>query len=163
MAGLSGVAAFALACLGFHWLGGDGWVPLVDSANLALHEAGHPLAGIFSAGAAVYGGTLFQLAFPLAAAGHFHRVANPTGIAACVVWLGENLLNIARYMADARARELPLVGNGDHDWAEIFGRWGVLHLDGRIAGMTRGIGVLLVAGAVVWLYRRWQEGRDPSA
>jgi hypothetical protein len=62
-------------------------------------------------------------------------------------------------MADARAQELPLVG-GDHDWAEIFGRWGVLHLDGRIAGITRGIGVLLVVGAVVWLYRRWQIGKD---
>ena len=63
-------------------------------------------------------------------------------------------------MADARAQELPLVGNGDHDWTEIFSRWHVLHLDGRIAGITRGIGLILMAVALVWLYRRWRESRE---
>ncbi|MDP1613326.1 MAG: hypothetical protein Q8M11_19890 [Sulfuritalea sp.] len=155
LGGLLAVLVFALVCLGFHWLGTEQWVPLLDSANLALHEAGHPLVGILSGRAMVYGGTLFQVAFPIAVMVHFHRAGNAIGVAAAVVWLGENLFNIGRYMADARAQELPLVG-GDHDWAEIFGRWGVLHLDGRIAGITRGIGVLLVVGAVVWLYRRWQ-------
>ena len=163
LGGLVAVLAFAVVCLGFHWFGDEGWVPLLDSANLALHEAGHPLVGIFSARATVYGGTLLQLVFPLAAAGHFHRAANASGVAASVVWLGENLFNIARYMGDARAQDLPLVGNGDHDWAEIFGRWGVLHLDGRIAGITRGIGPVLMLGAVAWLFRRWLADRDRPA
>jgi hypothetical protein len=154
---LSAVLVFAMTCLSFHWFGTEHWIPLLDSANLALHEAGHPLVGIFSSRASVYGGTLFQVLFPLAVAVHFRRAENASGLAASVVWLGENLFNIGRYMADARAQELPLVG-GDHDWTEIFGRWGVLHLDGRIAGMTRGVGVLLVLGAVIWLYRRWQVG-----
>jgi hypothetical protein len=157
---LIAVLAFAIVCLGFHWFGAEAWVPFLDSANLALHEAGHPLVSIFSSRATVYGGTLFQLAFPLAMAWHFHRLANLTGVAASMVWLGENLLNIARYMADARVQELPLVGNGDHDWTEIFGRWGVLHLDGRIAGMVRGAGVIVVIGAVVWFYRRWRADRE---
>ncbi|MCX7167956.1 MAG: hypothetical protein NTV11_17020 [Rhodocyclales bacterium] len=159
---LAAVIAFAALCLGFHWFGEEGWVPLLDSANLALHEAGHPLVGIFSARATVYGGTLFQLVFPLAAAVHFHRAANRAGVAGAMVWLGENLFNIARYMADARAQELPLVGNGDHDWTEIFSRWHVLHLDGRIAGITRGIGLILIVVAVVWLYRRWQDSRESA-
>jgi len=160
LGGLIVVIVFGVACLGFHWLGPEGWFPLLDSANLAIHEAGHPLASLFSARATVYGGTLFQLIFPLAAAWHFYRDGNASGIAASLVWLGENLFNIARYMADARTRLLPLVGNGDHDWAEIFSRWGVLHLDGRIAGVTRGIGVILVVGAMAWLYRRWQTDRE---
>jgi len=147
----------------FIGLARKGWFPVLDSANLAVHEAGHPLVSIFSARATVYGGTLFQLAFPLAAAWHFYRAANASGTAAAIVWLGENLFNIARYMADARARQLPLVGNGEHDWAEIFSRWGVLNLDGRIAGVTSGIGVILVAGAAAWLYRRWQADREYSA
>ena len=159
---LLAVIGFAVVCLAFHWFGEEGWVPLLDSANLALHEAGHPLVGIFSARATVYGGTLFQLAFPLAAAVHFHRAENPAGVAGAVVWLGENLFNVARYMADARAQELPLVGNGDHDWTEIFSRWHVLHLDGRIAGITRGIGLILITAAVVWLYRRWRQTRRSS-
>jgi len=160
LGGLIVVLAFAIACLGFHWVGSEAWVPLLDSANLALHEAGHPLVSIFSERATVYGGTLFQLAFPLAATWHFHRLANLTGVAASMVWLGENLLNIARYMADARVQELPLVGNGDHDWTEIFGRWGVLHLDGRIAGMVRGAGVVLMVGTTIWLYRCWRAGKE---
>jgi len=157
--GLLAVLAFGVVCLGFHWLGRGGWIPILDDANLALHEAGHPLLGIVSGRASVYGGTLLQLLFPLAAAWHFQRAAKANGTAACFVWLGENLLNIGRYMADARAQQLPLVGNGDHDWAEIFGRFGVLHLDGRIAAMTHVIGVVLVVGAAVWLYRRWREDR----
>ncbi len=156
LGGLVAVLAFGVACLGFHWLGPEGWFPVLDSANLALHEAGHPLISVFSERATVYGGTLFQLVFPLAAAGYFHRATNASGVAAALVWLGENLFNIARYMADARAQQLPLAGNGEHDWTEIFSRWGVLHLDGRIAGMTRGIGVILVVGAAIWLYRRWR-------
>ena len=160
LGGLVLVFAFGLACLGFHWLSPEGWFPLLDSANLAVHEAGHPLVGIFSARATVYGGTLFQLIFPLAVAWHFYQAGNVTGIAASIVWLGENLFNIARYMADARTRLLPLAGNGDHDWAEIFSRWGVLHLDIRIANLTRGIGVILIAGAVVWLYRAWRKDKE---
>ena len=154
------VTVFAAICLAFHWFGEQGWVPILDSANLALHEAGHPLVGLFSGRAMVYGGTLFQLAFPLAAAWHFYRAVHPAGYAASLVWLGENLFNIARYMADARSQLLPLVGGGDHDWTEIFGRWGVLHLDGRIAGLTRGIASLLIFWAVFWLFRRWHAGRD---
>jgi len=162
LGGLVVVIIFGIACIGFHWLSPEGWFPLLDSANLALHEAGHPLASIVSTRATVYGGTLFQLVFPLAAAWQFQRDANATGIAASIVWLGENLFNIARYMADARARLLPLVGNGEHDWTEIFSRWGVLRLDAAIAGVTRGVGVILVVGALVWLYRRWRSEREYS-
>lgn len=157
---LLAVAAFALLSLGFHWFGESGWVPILDSANLALHEAGHPLTGLLSERLMVYGGTLFQLAFPLAAAWHFRREGNSAGAAAGMVWLGENLLNVARYMADARAQQLPLVGGGDHDWTEIFSRWGMLHLDTRVAGLTHGLGVLIIAAGVIWLYRRWQAQQD---
>ena len=160
---LLAVFAFGVSCLAFHWFGSSGWFPVLDSANLALHEAGHPLVSIFSERATVYGGTLFQLIFPLAAVWHFHRVANVSGMAASWIWLGENLFNIARYMSDARTQQLPLVGNGDHDWAEIFSRWGVLHLDSRIAGITRGMGIILVIGATIWLYRRWRANKVSEA
>jgi len=99
-ASFGAVCAFAIVCLAFHAFSAQGWVPLLDSANLALHEAGHPLTGIFSSRLAVYGGTLFQLAFPVAVAVHFHRRGHEAGAAAGAVWLGENLLNVARYMAE---------------------------------------------------------------
>ncbi|PWB59599.1 MAG: hypothetical protein C3F16_11855 [Betaproteobacteria bacterium] len=154
---LVAVMAFAAISLGFH--ASMGWVPLLDSANLALHEAGHPLVGILSNRLAVYGGTLFQLAFPVAVALHFHRRDHAVGAAAGAVWLGENLLNVARYMADARVQQLPLVGGGDHDWAEIFTRWHLINADTKVAGLTRILAVGLMAWAVWWLYRRWQLAR----
>jgi hypothetical protein len=153
------VSAFALPCLGFHWFGGEGWIPVLDSANLALHEAGHPLVGLVSARASVYGGTLMQLAFPLAAAWHFRRARQAAGFAAAVIWLGENLFNIARYMADARAQMLPLVG-GDHDWTEILGRWGALRRDTFLAGLVRIAASALILGAGFWLWRRRRTGEN---
>ena len=149
------VVVFALVCLAFHLA--QGWVPLLDSANLAFHEAGHPLVGIVSNRLAVYGGTIFQLAFPVAAAWDFRRRGHVAGVAACGVWLGENLLNVARYMADARRQELPLVGGGDHDWTEIFSRWGLLAADTRVAGLTRVVAVAVMAASLAWLYRRWRH------
>lgn len=163
LSSLVAVAAFAAICLGFHAIGDQAWVPVLDSANLAIHEAGHPLTGLMSDRLAVYGGTLFQLAFPVAVAVHFRRRGHAAGTAAGVVWLGENLLNVARYMADARAQELPLVGGGDHDWTEILGRWHLVQWDTRLAGILRLVAVLLISWAVWWLYRQWQASRQPGA
>lgn len=157
LAQLLGVCAFALLCLGCHAFSEQGWVPLLDSFNLALHEAGHPLVGMFSNRLMVYGGTLFQLAFPLAVAWHFQRRDHSVGVAVAWVWLGENLLNVARYMADARAQVLPLVGGGEHDWTEILSRWGLLASDVRLAGLLRVVATLVTVGACVWLWRRRRE------
>jgi hypothetical protein len=101
---LIGTALFAALCLGFHAFSEQGWVPLLDSANLALHEAGHPLIGIFWGRLMVYGGTIFQIVFPVAVMVQSWRQDHPVGVAIGGIWLGENLLNIARYMADAQAQ-----------------------------------------------------------
>lgn len=154
------VFAFAALCLAFHAFSEQGWVPILDSFNLALHEAGHPLVGLFSERLMVYGGTLFQLGFPLAVAWHFQRREHAVGVAVAVVWLGENGLNVARYMADARAQVLPLVGGGDHDWTEILSRWGWLAADTRLAGLLRLVSTLVTVAACVWLWRRWRQDRE---
>ena len=152
-----GLTGAWLAILFLRWHSGEGWVPVLDSFNLALHEAGHPLVGLFSNRLMVYGGTLFQLLFPLLVVHHFRRRGEMAGMAVGVLWLGENLLNIGRYMSDARAQVLPLVGGGEHDWTEIFGRWGVLAGDLKIGGATAGLGHLLMVAAVLWLWRQRQE------
>ena len=151
---------FLFLCLGTAVVAGlqvfseQHWVPLLDSANLALHEAGHPIVGLVSSRLCVYGGTMFQLIFPLLVAREFRRQGHTAGLALALIWLGENLMNIGRYMADARAQVLPLVGGGEHDWTEIFSRWGVLPLDTRIGGFTRFLGLVLMAYALIWLWRR---------
>ncbi|MDP5238684.1 hypothetical protein Q9Q94_04045 [Uliginosibacterium sp. 31-16] len=142
-----------------HFLTEDRWVFLLDNANLAIHEAGHPLIGLLSERLMVYGGTLFQLAFPLAFALHFRRQRHATGWAVSLAWFGENLLNVGRYMADARAQLLPLVG-GEHDWTEIWGRWGLLARDTSLGGFTRLIGLAVMVWAAFWLWRRWCSAQD---
>lgn len=153
LAALFGVGLFAAYIVIARTLSDEGWVFIVDHANLALHEAGHPIVGLFSHRLAVYGGTLFQLLFPVAVALHFRRRGEALGFAVGLIWLGENLLNVARYMADARSRILPLVGGGEHDWTEIFTRWGVLAADTRIAGLTAFLGWLLIGATLFWLAR----------
>ena len=158
VSGMEVLAVALLAILIGVFIVASGWVPLLDSANLALHEAGHPLVGLIIRSLEVYGGTIFQLLFPMAVVFHFVRHAHVTGVAIGALWLGESLHNVARYMADARIQALPLVGGGNHDWTEIFSRWGVLHLDTRIANLTHALGWLLMIGAVAGLFLRYRGG-----
>jgi len=155
LGGFLGVAALLALIVLARLKSGEDWVPILDSANLAIHEAGHPIVGILSGRLMVYGGTLFQLLFPALVALHFRRQGEPVGFACGLVWLGESLLNVARYMADARSQVLPLVGGGEHDWNEIFSRWGVLAADTGIAGCTAFLGWGLMLGALAWLGRAW--------
>jgi len=77
------------------------------------------------------------------------------GFAVTGFWFFENFLNIARYMADAVAQVLPLVGGGEHDWTNIFSRWGVLSSDTTIAAFVAGVGWLGMIGVWGWLVWRW--------
>jgi hypothetical protein len=157
---LIGVALFAAYCLGFGVFSDEKWVPLLDSANLALHEAGHPLFGVFGRTAMWYGGTLMQLVFPVATVLAFLGKQQAHGVVFGAVWIGNNLLNIGRYMADARAQMLPLAGGGEHDWTEIFARWGVLQHDTVIGGGFRFVGGMLIVVSVMWLVKLWRDDRE---
>lgn len=136
--------------------GDDPWIPLLDSANLAFHEAGHMFYGVLGGTMGLYGGVLGQLTFPIVVILVFFFRREVPGVAVGAIWAAENLFNIARYMADARVQELPLVGGGEHDFEHIFTRWGVLHRDVQIAHDTRVIAWLVIAGAVAWTL--WRSG-----
>jgi hypothetical protein len=130
----------------------------VDHANLLFHEAGHPLVGLFSRRLEPYGGTLAQLVFPSVLIASFWRKREPIPLAAAAIWFFENWLNIGRYMADARALELPLLGGGEHDWNTIFTRWGVLQYDVQIAWIVKAAGWAGMAMACAWVF--WRAGQD---
>jgi hypothetical protein len=137
----------------------DGFVLLLDHANLAFHEAGHLFFGVLGSTLGLYGGTLGQLVFPIVAMVSFWQRRQAVGVALCGVWLFENFLNIARYMADARTQLLPLVGGGEHDWYLIFSRWGMLERDTDIAYLTNTLGWLGMIGCTFWLWRRFDAQR----
>lgn len=142
------------------FLSEPGFVFLIDHANLLFHEAGHPIVGLFSDRLETYGGTIGQLTFPVILAISFWRKGQALSFAAALIWFFENWLNIARYMADARALQLPLVGGGDHDWNTIFTRWNILQYDTRIAEtlkITGWIGIVLTCAWVGWRFWKKRE------
>lgn len=133
----------------------DGFVIIIDHANLAFHEAGHIFFGILGSTMGLYGGTLGQLVFPVIAAVTFWRQGSILAYALALVWGCENLINIARYVADARARELPLVGGGDHDWANILSRWGLLSADTTLAALLTTLAWIGILAIWLWVGMKW--------
>lgn len=137
---------------GFHFL---------DSVNLAIHETGHLVFGWGGEVLAALGGTLLQLLMPLAFAISFWRRGDRHAASVALWWTGQNCFNIARYIADARAQELPLVGGGEHDWTFLLAHWGVLDRDLGIARDVRLLGVVVTIGALFMGW--WMVTRDPVA
>ena len=134
-------AAFYLLFL-FQAARGTGLLLLIDLVFVPIHEAGHLLFSFFGEFLAVAGGTMLQLSVPLMLATFFIFQRQILGTAFCVFFFFEQFLPVATYMADARAQELPLltVGDGDdviHDWAYLFGKFGVLDHDTQIAQAIR--------------------------
>lgn len=139
--------------------------------NLGIHEGGHLLfswlPGDFLR---VAGGTLLQVAAPMAAAVMFAR--QPDWFAVCFsgTWLATNLFGIGRYAADARAMALPVVtvGDGDcfdncHDWNYLLGVTHLLRLDTFLGGLFRVLAFVVawasVAAGAWMLWRMTREGR----
>jgi hypothetical protein len=141
----------------------EGWVPLLDSLNLVFHESGHPLFSIFGETIGFMGGTLMQLIIPLVVLGACWGKRQTVAIGLAGVWFFQNFLNIARYMADARAQELPLVGGGEHDWATLFGQWGLLARDTAIAGVVKALGWIGMVVCLGWIAWRWYHDRELPA
>jgi hypothetical protein len=135
-----------------------GFVFVLDHTNLLFHEAGHPIVGLFSARLEAYGGTLGQLTFPIVLVVTSWRKGHTLGVTISGIWFFENWLNIARYLADARRMELPLVGGGDHDWNTILLRWGLLQQDTQIAAILRILAWLGIAVSCSWVaWRFWRD------
>lgn len=160
--GLVGVAG-TVAVLAFAYRASDDtFIPGLDHANLAFHEAGHVFFGILGSTIGLYGGTLGQLVFPVVVTVYFLRKGEPISAAFALVWLSQNFLNIARYVADARAQQLPLVGSGEHDWFIILSRWNALSADtamARVLSVTAWLGMF---ATVLWVWGSWYRKRSES-
>jgi len=161
-------AALAAWLLFYAWFlydlfNGRGFLPMLDLVLLPIHEGGHLLFRFFGEFLSVAGGTFLQFFVPAALALYFAFRRQPQGTAFCSFMFFEQCLPTAKYMADARAQELPLlsVGGGDdviHDWNYLFGHLGLLDHDVQIAGGVRLIGWIGMVGIVVWLVWRGVRG-----
>jgi hypothetical protein len=122
--------------------------------TLGVHEAGHVVFAPFGELLAVAGGSIMQLAAPLIVAGLFLRQREYFGISVAFAWLSMSLSNLATYIGDARAQDLPLVsiGNGDpiHDWHYLLGHFGMLGQDQALARFARFLSVISLLLALAW-------------
>ena len=125
--------------------------------NLPFHEAGHVFCRPFGRFVHLLGGTLGQLVMPLVCLIAFLRGHNPFGASVALWWFGENFLDIAPYINDAR--ELQLVLPGDltgqevpdyHDWQQILGTLGWLQYDHAMARASYSVGLLLMGTALLF-------------
>ena len=129
----------------------------LHSINLPFHEAGHIIFSPLGEFMTTLGGSLTQVLVPIICAIAFLTTSwNPFGAAVMGWWAGENLMDVAIYINDARALSLTLIGGHTgaevegHDWEHILELTGLLHRDHQIAGAVQFLGGALMIGGLVW-------------
>ena len=127
--------------------------------NLPFHEAGHIILRPFGRIIHSLGGSLGQLLMPLVCFTVFLVKARDQFAASfCVWWLGENFIDMAPYINDARSLSLPLLGGntgysspyGFHDWEFILTELGLARYDHFLAGSSRIFGAFLMILTFAW-------------
>jgi hypothetical protein len=134
--------------------GTDSFLHLPD---LVFHEAGHILFSPLGRFMTVLGGSLTQLLVPLVCAGAFlWQTRDAFGAAIAVWWAGQNLIDLAPYINDARNLQLVLLGGRTgaevegHDWEYLLNAMGISHYDHSIAGVVQAVGNVTMILALAW-------------
>ena len=159
MAGLIAVYGLARFRDVGHW-------DLLDDVNLAIHEAGHIFFQPLGDHPMVIGGSLFQVLVPSAFVAYFLVRHDRFAASVVLAWVCASLANVALYIGDARAQELPLLGgeNAIHDWWYLLTEWDALPKDLEIANWVRMAGalayVIAVTGCV--LFGRQAVSEEPA-
>jgi hypothetical protein len=134
-----------------YWCLNRGNYGMIDNADLVIHEAGHVFFSLFGKFIYTLGGTLMQIIIPSIIAGFFFRNNYRTGVQVGLLWLGQNIINISVYAADARAQKLPLLGGNKvyHDWHYMLSSLGLLEFDKEIGYLFFGTAILIFVVAVL--------------
>jgi len=127
--------------------------------NLPFHEAGHLFFQLLGRWMASLGGTLGQLLIPVTCLlVLLLKTKDPFGASVSLWWFGENFMDIAPYINDARNQELILLGGitgreadyGYHDWEFILSEIGLLRYDHTLASIAQGLGIVLMLLSLAW-------------
>lgn len=152
-----------------YWTWQFAWTPLSQDAmdsflhlpDLVFHEAGHLIFSPLGEFMSVLGGSLMQVLIPVVCAIAFIRQEQKQvfGAAICVWWAGQNLVDLAPYIADARALQIVLLGGRTgaevegHDWEYILTRLGMTHLDVTLGRISHGAGMLIMIASLAFAAR----------
>ncbi len=135
---------------------------------LPIHEAGHVFFIPFGEFMSILGGSLFQVALPLAIGAAFlRRQRDPFGAAICLWWAGASVVDLAPYVWDSLNPQMIMLGGhtgeeGPHDWIYLLGRLGALKQAHFWGAWVHHTGTLLMLAAVAWggreLWKLWHLG-----
>ena len=137
---------------------------VMDTINLFIHEAGHFFMKPFGRFVYVLGGSLVQVLLPLALLvvtwRQDVRQAPPVAF-----WVGESMINVSVYIADAPFRKLKLIASGlIHDWNWLLS--GSLEAAEPLSIIVYGLGFLLCVAALVgfvfWSVMAYREAAVES-
>ena len=157
----AGSVAWGLWFIVQPWRDGAVMGSFLHNVDLPFHEFGHVLFRPLGHWMMLLGGSLFQCLLPLLLAGYFlFRQRQPFAASICLWWCGQNFIDLAPYIGDARALELPLTGewNEDvvelrperHDWHNLLAPLGLLPYDHRLAKLSKFFGALMMLAAWIW-------------
>jgi hypothetical protein len=130
----------------------EGWIPILSSFDLGVHEFGHLLTMWAPALLCSLAGSLLQVAAPLLLGAYFWWRRDQLAVILMVAWAAENLHNVSVYMADAQVMILPLFGDdgsgAGHDWHNILLALNALEATDQLALMVKTASVILFVVAL---------------
>ena len=135
----------------------------LDLVDLPIHETGHLIFRLFGEFVGIAGGSLFQVILPAVFVGYFIWHGKYYSAAIVLFWVGQSILNVWVYAADAVAMKLVLTSGltgsegGFHDWNYMLSRTGLLGSTKLVAGGIRAVGTLVIiaAGISSIFYSLW--------
>lgn len=122
----------------------------LDNVDLPIHEFGHLLFRILGEFMGIAGGSLFQVIFPAVFVGYFVWQRSFYSAAIVLFWVGQSILNVWVYAADAVVMQLVLTSGftgsegSFHDWNYMLDHFGLLGSTKTIAGIIRFAGTLTI-------------------
>jgi len=127
----------------------------IDYVNLIFHEAGHVIFSFFGMFIKIAAGSGFQIAIPLFISLYFFFHAQKISGAICLLWVGQNLLNVSIYAGDAMKMQLDLLGGDNviHDWNYLLNAMGLLGHANAVASIIYSLAIIiLIAGTILSIY-----------
>jgi len=127
----------------------------LDLVDLPVHETGHLVFRPFGQFMSIAGGSLFQIIMPAAFVGYFIWQDKYYASSIVLFWVGQSILNVYVYAADAVVMQLVLTSGltgsegSFHDWNYLLTATGLIGSTKMVAGIIRAIGTLTIIAAAI--------------
>jgi len=141
----------------FVWIAYDPMLgSFLDLVDLPIHETGHLLFRLFGEFMGIAGGSLFQVILPAVFVGYFVWREQYYSAAIVLFWVGQSILNVWVYAADAVVMRLVLTSGftgsegSFHDWNYMLTQTGLIGSTKIVASIIRSVGTLVIIASGVF-------------